>query len=887
VLQTTQKRPGWPHCSNDAADRQLRGDRLAPQEASLAVDKPYSFLRYTQVMPENQRAPRLPAQDRGLLSVTWPMIVIAVLMLSMCVASLSLLSSIRAFVNGEGMWSKAERQAIAELREYARSGEPDNYRRFRAELAVTLGDYAARLQLQSAGPDYPLAAQGLLAGRNHADDIPGMMRLFRWFRGSPLLAEPVSAWTRADELIAKLEQVGVEIHAAIESKHSAPGALEQLATDAEVIHHQVAPLEDEFSTSLGRTSRLVYYLLSAVLALCSATLVVFGLIISHKTIRRSDRLARELRVIEEQAFVAQARSHVTLASIADAVLCTNLANQVTYMNGAAEALTGWSNAEATQQPIHTVLNIVSEPHVFSITCDIAQILSGEQRTGSATGSILKRRDGSTVAVHEHGSPIRDSHNEVIGIVFVLRDITQERAFSTQLHHQATHDALTGLANRREFERRLQHAIDDRQRAGTNHALLYVDLDQFKVVNDTCGHAAGDQLLCQVSSAVKQRLRSGDLLARLGGDEFGILLAHCTAADAMSLAELIRQRISEQRFPWKDKLFTINASIGVLCLTDHQTTVDDAMSAADQACYLAKDNGRNRVQLYRPDDQEMRARHGEMQWVERITAALELDRFVLFAQEIRPLATWNSNTPGGEPPHLEILVRMLDADGALISPMAFIPAAERYGLMPRIDRWVIARACKTLAECRIHFGKIPTCMINLSGGSVTDSGIVDFIRARLLQYSLPGDRVGFELTETAAIGNLSRAAELMGQLRELRCPLSLDDFGSGMSSFGYLRNLPVEYLKIDGEFVKDMATDNIDYAVVEAIFHIGKVMGIKTVAESVENAETLSALKQIGVDFAQGYHLARPMPMTEAIARMVDDPSIAAASESIAAAGSRR
>ena len=810
------------------------------------------------------------------------MIVIAVLMLSMCVASLSLLSSIRAFVNGEGMWSKAERQAIAELRDYARNGEAGNYQRFRAELAVTLGDHAARLQLQSASPDYPVAARGFLAGRNHADDIPGMMRLFRWFRSSPILAKPVSAWTRADELIAKLEQVGVEIHSAIEAKHAAPAALEQLAAEAEAIHHQVAPLEDEFSTSLGRTSRLVYYLLSAILALCSATLVGFGLIIADKTIRRNERFARELRVIEEQAFVAQARSHVTLASIADAVLCTNLSNQVTYMNGAAEALTGWSSAEAAQQPIHSVLDIVSEPNVFSITSDIARILSGEQRTGSATGSILKKRDGSTVAIHEHAAPIRDSHNEVIGIVFVLRDITQEREFSTQLHHQATHDALTSLANRREFERRLQHAIEDRQRIGTEYALLYVDLDQFKVVNDTCGHAAGDQLLCQVSSAVKQRLRSGDLLARLGGDEFGILLARCKADDAVTLAELIRQRISEQRFPWKDKVFTINASIGVLCLTEHQATVDDAMSAADQACYLAKDNGRNRVQLYRPDDQEMCARHGEMQWVERITAALELDRFLLFGQEIRPLATWNSDHRGGEPPHLEILVRMLDANGAPIAPMAFIPAAERYGLMPRIDRWVIARACKTLAECRIQFGEIPTCMINLSGGSVTDSGIVEFIRARLSQYSLPGHRVGFEMTETAAIGNLSRAAELMGQLRELGCPMSLDDFGSGMSSFGYLRNLPVEYLKIDGEFVKDMATDNIDYAVVEAIFHIGKVMGIKTVAESVENAETVCALKQIGVDFAQGYHLARPIPMTEAVARLAADPSMESGSMPAAA-----
>lgn len=791
------------------------------------------------------------------------MIVIAVLMLSMCVASLSTLSAIRAFVNGEGMWSKAERQAIAELRHYARSGDPDRYRRFRTELAVMLGDHAARLQLQGLDPDYALAARGFIDGRNHPDDVPGMMRLFRLFRNSSILAEPIAAWTRGDAFIAQLDQTGQDMHGAVEAKDAPPGRVEQLIANADLIHLRVAPLEDEFSTSLGRTSRLVFGLLSALLALCSAVLVGFGLIISHNTIRRGERMARALRETEEQAFVAQARSHVTLASIADAVLCTNLAKQVTYMNAAAEKLTGWPAAEAEQQLLTTVLRIAPESNVFTITSEMARILGGEPRTGSATGALLLRRDGSTVPIHEHAAPIRDSHGEVIGIVVVLRDITRERALTTQLHHQATHDALTGLANRREFEHQLQRAIEDEQRTGRDHALLYLDLDQFKVVNDTCGHAAGDKLICQVSSAVKQRLRSGDMLARLGGDEFGILLAHCGAADALRLAESIRERISEQRFLWQEKIFAVSASIGVLCLAESLPTVDDALSAADQACYLAKDNGRDRVQIYRPDDQEMRARHGEMQWVQRINAALELDQFVLFAQEIRPLAHPHAAGAGGAS-HLEILVRMIDADGELIPPMAFIPAAERYGLMSRIDRWVVANACKMLAESRARHHTIPTCMINLSGGSVTDAGIVEFVRGILTQYALPPQSVGFEMTETAAIGNLARASELMSQLRELGCPMSLDDFGSGMSSFGYLRSLPVDYLKIDGEFVKDMATDAIDHAVVEGIHHIGRVMGIKTVAESVENQAILSALMLIGVDFAQGFHLGRPMPMREAM-----------------------
>ena len=810
------------------------------------------------------------ATKQKLLTVTWPLIAIAGLMLSLCVASLSTLSTIRAFVNGEGLWSKAERQSIAELRYFALSGSPADYRHFREEIAVPLGDRVARLELQSAAPDYVRATNSFIAGRNHPDDVPGMIRVFRMFRHSSLLERPIDAWTRADELILRLDEIGRQMHALIESGSAADSGVSQLLAEAERIHRQVAPLEDEFSRSLGSTSRQVLKLLSVFLALCSIILVGIGAAISRNMIRRSERIALALREAEEQAFVAQARSHVTLQSIADAVLCTNRACEVTFMNSAAEVLTGWSAARAVGQPLATVLQMLPEPNTFSVTADIEQILAGEQRTGPATGSLLRKRDGSTTPVHERAAPIRDFHGEVIGIALVMRDITQERALAAQLLHQATHDALTGLANRREFEQQLSRAIVDQKSTGREYALLYLDLDQFKVVNDTCGHAAGDELIRQVSWAVKHELRTSDVLARLGGDEFGILLANNAQDAALAVAESVRRRISELRFLWEGKVFSTNVSIGVLSLTKSLATVSDALSAADQACYLAKDNGRNRVQFYRPDDQVMRARHGEMRWVERLNRAIELDQFALFAQEIRPVGS-QAGKGNFQASHFEILIRMIESDGTLIAPMAFIPAAERYGLMPKIDRWVIANACKNLAALKERHGAIPTCMINLSGASVTDPGMVDFVRSQLVQFALPTDSIGFELTETAAISNLASASQLMHRLNEIGCPMALDDFGSGMASFAYLRRLPVDYLKIDGEFVQDMTTDAVDYEIVEAIHNVGRVMGVKTVAESVESADILAALLLVGVDFAQGYHISRPMPMMDINFRSREDP----------------
>ena len=792
-----------------------------------------------------------------LAAITWPLLLTITLMLLLSVASIATLSSLRAYVNGEGRWSKSEGQAIADLRRYGVSGDEAAYQRFRSQLDVPLGDRSARLQLQSSNPDTALVTEGFLAGHNDPADIPGMILLFRLFHASSIMAPSIRFWSNGDALIMQLADIGKRIHDEIASGHADPAYVESLLRAAERVHIRVAPLEDGFSAALGSVSRKVTRLLLTMLSLCSVAFICLGIAIVRGVLRRSDRMAAALRFSQELVFIEQERSHVTLGSIADAVISADRDRRITYMNGAAERLTLWSQTEALGRALTDVLSMEEESRNRSVLEKLANILEGDELSGPAEGVVLHRRDGADVVIHERAAPIRDRDGRAIGIVLVLRDITHERALAARLEHQATHDSLTGLTNRREFETRLSAAIEDRRTHGTEYALLYLDLDQFKVINDTCGHVAGDGLIRKIAWLINAQLRSNDALARLGGDEFGALLRDIRSDDAVALAEGIRRRIAELRYDWDGRIFAVNSSIGVIVLDDTLTTVGDALSAADQACYLAKDNGRNRVQLYRPDDQQVKSRHGEMRWVERLNAALDSGSFVLVAQEIRPI---------GPPPQIatrhsavlrfELLLRMVDSDGSWIPPMAFIPAAERYGLMPRVDRWVIAQACRELAALRSTGRRLPVCMINLSGASVSDPSLADYIGSCLRQYSLPGPQIGFELTETAAIGNLASASQLMTRLRGLGSPIALDDFGSGMSSFSYLKALPIDYLKIDGGFVRDVCTDPVDRAVVEAIQRIGRVMGIQTIAESVENEEVLRALAEIGVDYAQGIHIGQ-------------------------------
>lgn len=425
--------------------------------------------------------------------------------------------------------------------------------------------------------------------------------------------------------------------------------------------------------------------------------------------------------------------------------------------------------------------------------------------------------------------------------------------TARLVYQASHDALTGLINRREFEERLEHMLLSAQQQSREHALCYMDLDQFKVINDSCGHAAGDELLRQLALLLKGKLRERDTLARLGGDEFALLLENCSIPDALAVADMFRAEVQRFRFKWGDRIFTVGMSVGMVAINRDSGTAASLLSAADAACYVAKDRGRNQIHIYESRDLDLVRHRGEMQWVTRIQRALEEHRLRLSWQEIRP-----TQSVGNPPRHVELLLRMVDDDGSEILPMAFIPAAERYAIMPALDSWVIE---ETLRVCHGYLQTKRTlhCMfaINLSGASLKDPEFRRMLLARLHENPVLGPHLCFEITETAAIGNLAVVNDFIDALREFGCRFALDDFGSGLSSFNYLKNLKVDYLKIDGAFVRDIASNAIDRSMVEAIHRIGHQMGLKTVAEYVESDQTLAVLRQIGVDYVQGNGVHRP------------------------------
>jgi diguanylate cyclase (GGDEF)-like protein/PAS domain S-box-containing protein len=558
-------------------------------------------------------------------------------------------------------------------------------------------------------------------------------------------------------------------------------------------------------------------------------------------------------------------AEVTLHSIVDGVITTDAAGRVEYLNPVAEQYLGWTGPEAIGKPLSEIYRVLDER-----TGKPIDPLPLTETAGGGDAELvavrLVDRSGRECPVRYSHAPILGRDGTVHGMIVVFHDVSQLRAMSQQLLWQASHDSLTGLVNRREFERRLAGLIETAGAQRREHALLFMDLDNFKAVNDTCGHSAGDELLRQLTSIMLTRMRGSDTLARLGGDEFGALLEACPVDQGVRIANALRETVREFRFVWEGKTFSVGVSVGLVPIDAESGDVNQVLANGDATCYEAKNRGRDRVQVYRPEEPSRTGRREELQLVSQINRAFELGQFRLFRQRIDRLDA----TPRRER-NYEILVRMVDRAGNLVPATGFMPAAERYNLLTSIERWVVSSLVEFLHR-QWSAGAIPHDLhgsgergfysVNISGASINDKSFPDFLRNLLTRYQLPTGLLCFEITETTAISNLSKAAELMHELKGMGCRFALDDFGTGMSSFAYLKYLPVDFLKIAGVFIKDMVTDPMDFAIVDSVNRIGHILGMRTVAESVEDAATLASITELGLDYAQGYFVAEPEALGE-------------------------
>jgi len=780
-----------------------------------------------------------------LLGIIWPFIAVVLFQALLGGISLYALSAMRAYVGGESLWSKGQKDAIYYLSLYVDTHDEENFRKYREAFAIPEGSHRLRLALDLDPPDLEAARQGILAGGNHPDDVASVIWFYLNFRHVSYLQKAIGRWQVGDSFLQELDTLADEIHAGIASSRATPRDLVEWKRRIVSINDNVTPAARAFSDALGEGSRMLLRLLLLINLATAVFLIALAWLRSSKLLAQRQAFASALQVEKE-------RAQITLASIGDGVITTDVDGSIVYMNAAAEQLTHWDASHAQGLPLAALFSLLDDNAEKDSLTLTEHILNGALGGGSEHVRLIQRLDGSTVSVALVGAPIL-TDGEVSGTVLVLHDMTQERQYIANLSWQATHDALTGLANRREFEYRLEQALEQVRSHG-RHALMFLDLDQFKLVNDTSGHAAGDELLRHICAVLQSGLRDSDVLARLGGDEFGVLLRDCPPEHAERIAENLRQAVQSLHFVWKGRPFMNTVSIGLVHLHQAPDSLEGALRAADMACYMAKEKGRNRVQLYHADDTELSVRFGEMAWIQRLHIALEENRFCLYGQEIAAL---DPTEEGGG--HLEILLRLHDESGRIILPDSFIPAAERFGLITALDRWVVRSVFEVIRQCLDEGREEPLamCSINLSGSSIGDDKFLDYLKRQFSDYAIPPELICFEITETSAIANLGSAIRFINELKGLGCKFSLDDFCAGMSSFAYLKHLPVDFLKIDGSFVKDMLDDPINRAMVQVINHIGHVMGKRTIAEFVETPLIEQALQEIGVDYAQGYLIERP------------------------------
>ncbi|MDO8335132.1 MAG: EAL domain-containing protein [Nitrosomonas sp.] len=569
--------------------------------------------------------------------------------------------------------------------------------------------------------------------------------------------------------------------------------------------------------------------------------------LEQRVVERTEALALTNDILHQEKELFQ----VTLASIGDAVITTDSLGKITYLNPIAESFIGWKNSEVAGTPLRHIFQIKNIHTQEPIEDPLADCLNQSGKSSHNQECRLIRRNRQECIIDYSVAPIQNNQ-KTVGAVLTFRDVTEQSKLTQKLAYQAAHDSLTGLLNRDEFEERLRKILASTRKNDT-HALLYLDLDQFKIINDTCGHGAGDELLRQVTALLHSKLRARDTLARLGGDEFGVVLEHCPQNEAMQVANSLRELVQNFRFQWLDKTFTIGVSIGLYSIRQDNEGLAHVMSAADSACYTAKNEGRNRVHIYQANDNELQKKSSGMEWLSRIQQAIADKRLCLYFQPIIALSNKNELEEHGE-----FLLRLRDEQNQLILPGSFLSSAERHDQMLMIDRWVVEQSLMLLKERFQQPSKV-VYAINLSAQALGSEDFLDFVVDNLKTYQKISSNICFEITENIALTDLTHVTQFIATLKELGCRFSMDRFGSGLSSFGYLKDIPLDYLKIDGRLIKNMTKDPVDQAVIESMNRIGHVLGFKMIAEWVEDAQTLQLLEKIGIDYVQGIELAEPHP----------------------------
>ncbi|WP_198411357.1 putative bifunctional diguanylate cyclase/phosphodiesterase [Marinimicrobium alkaliphilum] len=752
----------------------------------------------------------------------------------MVTLALEIQSAARAYVAGESEWSKSQKEVVYWLDRAADTGEGLWLMQAREALQVPLSDLQARLAMEQHPPDQDAAVQHFIDAGNHPGDSVRMAWLFRYFRDAPHIRDSVAYWRETDPYILRLQAILVEMEAHIEAGRMDTDALGELREEISLIAQTLRPMQSAFSDSLGTASRSLNFWLKSSLAFAFGALALaIALVFRWATVRIADSEQQFRDTFEQAAMgMAQMRPDGTLVAV----------------NHALCELLGYSRQDLIGGSLAELLHPDQDRDSFH------QLLTLREASRSQEHKLMTR-EGTAIWCRFSLSRVDDAwkgrHHMILGV----QDVTEARDLMHKLHYQASHDALTGTINRYEFEEQLAVAIHHARANGAQHAFCFIDLDQFKVVNDTAGHLAGDEVLQEITRLLRRELRQTDVLARLGGDEFGVVLRDCDETAAVEVAEKLREVIEGYVFQSGDTLLRLGASIG--CVAIKESTLDPAslLKVADTACYMAKDYGRNRVVLYSEDDQALQSRHTEMEVLTQIRTALANDRFVLYAQEIRSLSAH-------EKPRCEVLVRMLDSQGNTVPPNQFLPAAEHYHMAADIDRWVVQATLDTLARHPQPLAHLGACHINLSGQSIGREDFLTFLGRALDQSPVDPSKLCFEITETAAISNLADARHFFTMLHQRGCTFALDDFGSGLSSFGYLTSLPVDVVKIDGTFVRDALTNDIHRAIVKSIGEIVSLMGKSTVAESVETDAIRDGIAELGIQWVQGYGIHRPCPMEE-------------------------